>query len=191
MYYYNESNAGLYRNNKLLTAPTVCVVLQMGMLRVYALLLWLCVLLVTVTGDKSVPLYKKDKTQSSQGPFKNWPLSTARGFGKRAVSDFAPLDSSQFVVRDRCCFLCHYIRHYPRINNRNVLPVGVVRLNAEIAEWPAQSQRSTAPAQRHLVTSKTVRSCQISAILLNLTPDTCHLVNNNFIDRFPRRWSRR
>lgn len=82
----------------------------MGRMRVYALLLWLCVLLVAVTGGNSVPLYMRDKPRSIRG-FKNRELSTARGFGKRADSDFAPLDSSQFVDRDRCCFLWQYVCH--------------------------------------------------------------------------------
>lgn len=72
----------------------------MGSIRVYALLLWLFFLLVTVTGANSIPLYMRDKPRSIRG-FKNRELSTARGFGKRADSDFAPLEPSQFFDRER------------------------------------------------------------------------------------------
>lgn len=57
--------------------------------------------------------------------------------------------------------------HYSRINNRNVLPVEVVRLNAEIAKR----------LFNHNVARQ--RSCQISAILLHLSPERYYLVSGS------------
>lgn len=49
------------------------------------------------------------------------------------------------------------------------MPVGVVRLNAEIAERSGQSQRTrSSPAQRHLVTTTTTRSCTLSPSQYNI-----------------------
>uniref|UniRef100_A0A1B6G5I3 EF-hand domain-containing protein n=1 Tax=Cuerna arida TaxID=1464854 RepID=A0A1B6G5I3_9HEMI len=70
----------------------------MGTMRVYTLLLWLVVLLMSVTAN-SVPVYLRDKPRSIRG-FKNHALSTARGFGKRSESELQSSETSPFYDRD-------------------------------------------------------------------------------------------
>ncbi|KAG8283702.1 hypothetical protein J6590_011071 [Homalodisca vitripennis] len=66
----------------------------MDTMRLYTLLLWLVLLLISVAAN-SVPVYQRDNGRSTRG-FKNQYLSTARSFGKRTDSDLSSSTTSQF-----------------------------------------------------------------------------------------------